>query len=95
LAAWCRRARLFVCTDGGPRHVAAAVGARQVVLFGPTDPRHTSEHANDESPLREVVPCGPCHRERCPLTGSEEQQCMQLLWPRQVAAAIAAAWERG
>jgi lipopolysaccharide heptosyltransferase I len=35
LAAFCRRAALFVASDTGPLHIAAAVGAPCVGLFGP------------------------------------------------------------
>lgn len=38
----CRRARLMVTNDTGPRHVAAAMGTPLVTLFGPTDPRWTT-----------------------------------------------------
>jgi ADP-heptose:LPS heptosyltransferase len=38
LAAVLAGAQAFVGNDSGPSHLAAAVGARGVVLFGPTDP---------------------------------------------------------
>jgi len=41
-------AELVVCNDSGVSHLAAASGAKQLTLFGVTDPRHTgpwSEHA--------------------------------------------------
>lgn len=89
LAAWCARAELCLSADGGPRHVADAVGARQVVVFGPTDPRHTSEHGGLQHPVRIEVPCGPCHRERCPLTGSDHHVCMTGIDPERVVLAAA------
>lgn len=65
LAAHCAAARLVVATDSGPRHVARAVGTPTLVLAGPTDPRHTAGARPLERLVRAVVPCGPCHRERC------------------------------
>ena len=38
LACWLRRARLFFGNDCGITHLAAAVGAPVVAMFGPTDP---------------------------------------------------------
>ena len=40
LAALIRRARLLVTIDSAPMHLAAALGAPQVALFGPTNPFH-------------------------------------------------------
>ncbi len=39
LAAMLARASLLLGNDSGPSHLAAAVGAPSVVVFGPTDPR--------------------------------------------------------
>ena len=88
LAAWCARARLVVSTDGGVRHVAAAMGTPRVVLFGPTDPRHTTEAQAGEVHVREFVDCGPCHKERCPLSGAEHLACTNGIDPERVALAM-------
>jgi heptosyltransferase-3 len=39
LACWLARARLYIGNDSGISHLAAAVGAPVLALFGPTDPR--------------------------------------------------------
>lgn len=89
LVAWLEGASLVVATDGGPRHVAQAVGTPRVVLFGPTDPRYTAAAGSDELQLRDEVPCGPCHLERCPLPA---RVCQQGFTPERVAEAVLAAW---
>lgn len=57
LAELASRADLFVSADSGPMHIAAAMGARQIALFGPTDPMVNNpnnpkatvvHHPNDE-----------------------------------------------
>ncbi|MCE9594670.1 MAG: glycosyltransferase family 9 protein [Planctomycetes bacterium] len=89
-AALARLAELVVTTDSGPRHVANAVGAKLVVVAGPTDPRHTAEHLERTVLVRTLVPCGPCHRELCPLEGATRHRCMTEIEPARLAAAAAA-----
>ncbi len=91
LAAWCAEARLVLSTDGGVRHLAQAVGTPRVTLFGPTDPRHTTESGAGELGLRTPVPCGPCHRERCPLP---LLLCQEGIEPGMVAGAVMGAFSR-
>jgi heptosyltransferase III len=38
LGCWIRSARIYIGNDSGIAHLAAAVGARVVAIFGPTDP---------------------------------------------------------
>lgn len=82
-----RRAAVVLTTDSGPRHLATAVGAPRVVLFGPTDPRHTRAGPGAHVELRESVPCGPCHLERCPLPGARERVCLTSIGAARIAAA--------
>lgn len=79
LIAWSTRATLVITPDNGARHVAQALGRPVVVLFGPTDPRHTAEHAGNVRGVRVDVDCGPCHAERCPLPGPAEHACMRRI----------------
>lgn len=83
-------ARLVLTTDSGPRHLAQAFDTPTLVLCGPTDPRHTAEHPANVRVLRVTVPCGPCHRERCPLTGERRHVCMKSIEPEAIAHAAEA-----
>jgi heptosyltransferase-2 len=80
-------AELVVGPDSGPRHLAVALGVPVVAVCGPTDPRHTADHLARTRIVRVEVPCGPCHRERCPLAGDAHELCMHAIDPRAVATA--------
>ena len=79
----------FATTDSGPRHVLAATGAQGVVLFGPTDPRHTVEHLAGITRLVGRAPCGPCHLEACDQAGGDRLRCWSGVEPGAVARALA------
>ena len=58
------KASLFVGNDSGPMHVAAAVGARVVALFGPGAPHKTAPYLPHDR-YRVVyagLPCSPCRQ---------------------------------
>ena len=90
LLALCKRARVLVTADSGPRHLAVAAGTPVAVVCGPTDPRHTADHPVATRVLRQPVDCGPCHRERCPLAGEARDACMRGVDPLHLAGAVAA-----
>ena len=69
------RASAFLTSDSGPRHLAAALGRPTVVLHGPTDPRHSGLRGAPVKVSRLQVACGPCHKERCPLSGEDHMAC--------------------
>lgn len=47
LAGWLRSARVYVGNDSGITHLAAAVGAPVVAIFGPTDPQLWAPRGDD------------------------------------------------
>jgi lipopolysaccharide heptosyltransferase I len=60
-----RRARVVVAADTGPLHLACAVGAPVVALFGPTDPARNGPFAPGDAVVRRVPACAPCYRRGC------------------------------
>jgi ADP-heptose:LPS heptosyltransferase len=58
-------ARLFVGSDSGPLHLAAAVGTPSVGLFGPAPPELTGSETPMESHVYKRVECSPCNQESC------------------------------
>ena len=76
-----------ITTDGGPRHLFDAAGGRTLVLFGPTDPRHTAGHLVRTESLVGHVACGPCHEERCGQPAPDERACFRAIDPQVLVQA--------
>ena len=66
LAGVLARLDLFVTSDTGPMHLAAAVGTPVVALFGPAQPARYGPRAAVERIVRVDLPCSPCGRVRLP-----------------------------
>lgn len=60
LAAIIKRSNLFVGNDSGITHVAAAVGAPAITIFGPTDPKIWGPRGERVKILYKKYPCSPC-----------------------------------
>jgi heptosyltransferase-2 len=86
-----RRARAMVTNDSGLRHFAAALDIPVVTIFGPTHINWTETWFPKESKLQASVECGPCQKRVCP---EGQFQCMNLITPEQVFAALAALVEK-
>ncbi|HUR39382.1 MAG TPA: lipopolysaccharide heptosyltransferase II [Planctomycetota bacterium] len=84
LAAAIARCRLFVTNDTGPMHVADAVGAPMVALFGPTDWIVTPPYGKTHTIVRHEIECSPCLKRICPLGHHE---CMKKIDVGQVLRA--------
>lgn len=72
LAALGRIADVFITTDTGPMHLAAAAGGRVVALFGPTAPWRTGPYGTGHAVLRAGVDCSPCFTRTC----DQGRRCM-------------------
>jgi ADP-heptose:LPS heptosyltransferase len=59
-AAVLERARLYVGSDSGLAHLAAAVGRRCVTIFSPADPDRVCPYGNRDLVVQPPPPCGPC-----------------------------------
>lgn len=79
-----RRARLVVAADTGPLHIACAVAAPVVGIFGPTDPARNGPFSPHDVVVRRAPPCAPCHRRRCAV----HEGVMDSISPQEVVAAI-------
>jgi ADP-heptose:LPS heptosyltransferase len=73
-AALLSASNLFVGNDSGITHLAAAVGAPSIAIFGPSDPRQWAPRGANVSVFRLGVPCSPC--ETAVLTACPHRQCL-------------------
>lgn len=86
-----RRADAFVTGDTGPMHIAAAVGAPIVALFGPANPLRTGPYTDQAQVIYKRLECSPCYaRDRCPL-GHATPACLAEIGAHEVYAAVIAA----
>ena len=80
------RARLFVGNDSGIAHIAAAAGARCVVIFGSSNVAHWRPWTSQpHEVVREELACQPCHGYFC--AAFDKPQCIlgvpvERSWPR-------------
>jgi len=65
LAALAALSDLFITTDTGPMHLAAAAGARVLALFGPTAPWRTGPYGRSHRVVRKGTECSPCFKKEC------------------------------
>jgi heptosyltransferase-2 len=83
--------KLLVSNDSGLMHVAAALGVRQVALFGSSSPHHTPPlnpqatvlWLKDDPAYSPALDCAPCYERHCPLGHT---RCLQDLSPAMVRA---------
>lgn len=87
LAALARSCRLFLAADTGPLHIAAAMGAPLVAIFGPTDPARNGPWSKEDEVVRRIPACAPCHKRSCDI----HQDTMKKI---QVSAVVEAATRR-
>lgn len=90
LAAVERRAAVVVGADTGPLHLACAVGAAVVGIYGPTDPARNGPFAAEDEVVRRTPACAPCHKRSCPV----HDRVMEELGEEAVVDAVARRLER-
>ena len=64
-------------------HIAAAVGAPLVALFGPTNPVRTGPYLRESSVVRLNIACSPCYAHMC-----SHQSCLKKLTVDDVMKSI-------
>jgi heptosyltransferase-1 len=87
-------AGVFVGSDSGPAHLAAASGARGLVLFGPTHPERTAPRGKLQVIQRSLA-CQPCWLPRTTFSCSHQRECLEDLSVEQVWEALLEVMEGG
>ena len=83
LAHWLAHARLILCHDSGPMHLAAFLRKPAVAIFGSTEPAWTGPLGSSVTVVRHKVSCSPCFLKTCPI----DRRCMTRLTPEEVLTA--------
>jgi heptosyltransferase III len=79
MAAIFSKGHLMIANDGGPKHLANAVGVRTITIYGPTNPYVWNDIDMKKNPaLMADVPCIQCENRECPL---DRHICMEKLTP--------------
>ncbi|MBF0282163.1 MAG: glycosyltransferase family 9 protein [Zetaproteobacteria bacterium] len=86
LGALALQADAFVGGDTGASHLAAAVGATTITLWGPSAPWNSAPLGATHQHIESHPSCGPCFKRTC-----KSFVCMPSLRPQQIIDA----WERG
>lgn len=73
--------RYFIGNDSGVSHMAAFLGLKTFIIFGPTDPKIWAPRTNNVRIIKTNVDCSPCEekRNRC-----SENICLQKIEPGYV-----------
>ena len=80
------QADLVVSNDTGPMHVAAALGAPTLALFGATDPVVSGPLGTGVRTLvYDPEPCSPCFLRRCAVEG---HPCLSKIGVERVLALV-------
>lgn len=79
-----RHAAIVVSGDTGPLHIAAAVGAPAVGIFGPTNPARNGPWASADLVVSRYGSCGCHYRRRC----RQQAWCLDDVGVGEVTAAI-------
>jgi len=85
LAALCERSVLFLGNDSGPAHLAAAAGARCVVIYGPQEAALFGVRSNKVVTVQGRSFCTPCWQTVCP---HQHVRCLDEISVETVRAAV-------
>ncbi|MCG3175936.1 MAG: hypothetical protein MOGMAGMI_00873 [Candidatus Omnitrophica bacterium] len=81
--------RALLCNDGGPMHLASALGVPAVAIFGPVDELAYGPYgARAGSVLTADVPCRPCYKSFKFGGCAHQRACLERIEPARVLGAL-------
>lgn len=98
-AALMELAALYVGTDSGLAHLAAAVGTPAVTIFAPADPDRVCPYGYRDLVVQPPPPCGPCflYPYEAPypkMRGHDDHRCIERVTVESVIEAVRRARDR-
>jgi len=91
LAAIIQRSKILVTNDGGPLHIAVALGVKTVSFFGPTDPKVYGPYPMNQSRhavLGATAECSPCYNKFSLNECKRSRECLEGLTPEKALDAV-------
>ena len=78
LAAVISELKLLICNDGGPLHMAVALGVKTVSMFGPVDDKVYGPYSPSEKHvvIKKDLPCRPCYKDFRFIGCSNNRKCL-------------------
>ena len=79
---------LFISSDGGPMHIAAAMKTPVVGIFGPTDWVSHAPYGEKCLVVKSDYPCSPCHKPHKEMPNCDHFSCLETISVDMVMEAI-------
>lgn len=82
------RCKLVITNDGGPLHIATALGTKTISIFGPVDDKVYGPYppSVNHIVLKKDLPCRPCYR-RFKMPKCDRRDCLESITPEEVLGA--------
>lgn len=90
-AALLNKTNLVITNDGGPLHMAAALGKKTISFFGPVDPNIYGPYPPDKNHhvvLKKILDCSPCYRNFRLNTCLKSRECLEKIDVMQALQAV-------
>jgi ADP-heptose:LPS heptosyltransferase len=94
LSALLSKMKLVITNDGGPLHMAVALGIKTVSIFGPVDERVYGPYppSQEHVVIKKDIPCRPCYQNfkmpECP----SNRECINSISIEDVLYAVRRLW---